>query len=238
MDLTIYEHLDELRKRMRIVLITFIAVLLIGISVAKPLLTFIVSAIDESIIVMSSTPFEGATGMIITGLFLACFISVPLLIYHLYKFVKPVIPKTFSRYLIASYVLFLLGCAFGVYFALTEFNFFMQFNADMGLANSFTISSVINLFVTSIIFGGIMFQIPMVILLLDKLEIVSYKQIAKSWNWILISILVISAAITPGPDAFSQLLIAAPTFGIFMSGIGFTAVVKKFGGRSYGDRNN
>jgi sec-independent protein translocase protein TatC len=62
---------------------------------------------------------------------------------------------------------------------------------------------------------GLVFELPVVVFFLSKLGIVTYQKMAKNRRYALLIIVVLAAALTPGPDPFSQMLMAGPVYLLY-----------------------
>src|SRR5690606_27143523 len=75
-------------------------------------------------------------------------------------------------------------------------------------------------FVTRLIFWvGIAFELPMVLALASRLGLVQPKQLLGFWRYAIIIICILSAVITPTPDALTLTLVAVPLMGLYALGI-------------------
>ena len=59
---------------------------------------------------------------------------------------------------------------------------------------------------------GIGFEFPLVLILLQKLEILSYKTLRKQWRYAVVGIVILVAIITPSGDPISLLALAVPMY--------------------------
>ena len=67
-------------------------------------------------------------------------------------------------------------------------------------------------------FGGV-FQLPVILIILERLGIISEDMLMKNRGPILVAILVVAAIVTPTPDPFSQLFMATPMYLMFEAAI-------------------
>jgi sec-independent protein translocase protein TatC len=78
-----------------------------------------------------------------------------------------------------------------------------------------------------LIFGfGMIFETPVILILLAMLDIISADQLAEHRRVILIAILVVAALLTP-PDPISQLAMAVPVFVMYEASIIIIRLIKK-----------
>ena len=75
---------------------------------------------------------------------------------------------------------------------------------------------------TSLIFWlGMIFELPIIMFVLAKLRLVTWKQLFKWWRYATIFAFVAAAFITPTPDPLGQVLVAVPILALYWLGILF-----------------
>ena len=139
-------------------------------------------------------------------------ISIPWVIYQIWGFIKPGLKQkeiTSVRGFGFYVLLLILGIGFG-YFILAPMcvNFFGNYN-PMGIKNSPDIKSYYSYIITPVLGCGILFQLPVLIYILSKLDLITPIILRKYRKHVLVVILILSAIITP-PDFFSQVILAIP----------------------------
>jgi sec-independent protein translocase protein TatC len=112
-------------------------------------------------------------------------------------------------------LLFFLGVLFG-YFVIIPMsvNFVATFTVSDMVKNQFTLESYIGLVKTSVLAGGLFFELPIIIYFLTKLGLVTPEFLRKYWKYAVVIILIIAAIVTP-PDVVSQTIIALPMLLIY-----------------------
>lgn len=130
--------------------------------------------------------------------------------------------KIFYRYFPFMMVLLSAGVLFGYFYAvpyglgwLVRMMKTDQVSALLGVSQYFT------LLFTMTAALGVVFQLPLVMVALQRVGLVRHQTLARNWRGIVLSIFVISAVITP-PDPFSMLLMAGPTLLLYLIGLMFT----------------
>jgi sec-independent protein translocase protein TatC len=79
---------------------------------------------------------------------------------------------------------------------------------------------------------GIAFELPIIMYLLARLGIVSPRRMAKSRRYAAVIVLIAAAIITPTPDPFNMLFVAAPIYCLYELGLIFARIASVRAGRT------
>lgn len=221
---TLIEHLTELRTRL-IWSMSAIAVLFIGCFIAADwlyefLLTPFKTATDgmREVRLIYTAPQEFFFTKLTLALFGAVFLAFPVIASQIYAFVAPGLYKkerfAFLPYLIATPIFFVIGAAVMFYGVMPlALRFFLSMEG--GGPNAATIemlprvSEYLGLIMTLVLAFGVCFQLPVVLTLLARIELVTSAQL-KTWRkYAVVGVLIVAAFLTP-PDPISQLGLALP----------------------------
>lgn len=221
---TLIEHLTELRTRLIYSMIA-IAVLFAGcFFVSDWLYEFLLTPFKTAaegvreVRLIYTAPQEFFFTKLTLSLFGAVFLAFPVLASQIYAFVAPGLYKkerfAFLPYLIATPIFFVIGAAVMFYGVLPlALRFFLSMEG--GGPNAATIemlprvSEYLGLIMTLVLAFGVCFQLPVVLTLLARIELIDSKQL-KSWRkYAVVAVLVVAAFLTP-PDPISQLGLALP----------------------------
>tara|TARA_Y100000746_G_scaffold168955_1_gene146339 strand:- start:191 stop:721 length:531 start_codon:yes stop_codon:yes gene_type:complete len=158
------------------------------------------------------------------------FLSLPYSIYQFWKFVAPglkVNEKKFAIPFVAlSSISFALGVSFG-YFILIPFSLeFFSSVASPHVANNFSIQYYFSFLTWLMIGAGLIFQLPMVSLILSAIGLLTPAFMRHYRKYAIIVILIISSFITP-PDPVSMLLMAFPLVVLYETSIGVSWLVNR-----------
>ncbi|MGH9450522.1 MAG: twin-arginine translocase subunit TatC [Terriglobia bacterium] len=223
------EHLEELRKRlMRSIIAVVVAAAacflfsnrLYGV-LAKPLTdTLHRLHLDAHLVYLNPVdPFNLYIKLsLVGGLFLAC----PYVLYQIWLFISPGLYKHEKRYIwpfiILTSSLFLTGGFFAWQFA---FPAALEFLVKFG--HSFTPMITINeywdLAIQVIVAVGLIFELPVVILLLSVFGIVTPKFLWKNLRYAILITAVLSAAIIPSNDLASIFIVWVPLVLLYLLSI-------------------
>ncbi len=150
------------------------------------------------------------------------FLVLPYLLYRVYGFINPGLykreRKVAAPLLIASVLLFYTGVGFAYLVLIPQVvSFLLSFSTEsmlplIGIGPYFA-------FVARLCLAfGLVFQLPLVVLLLSVLDLVNPKQLLKAWRYAFLIIVVAAAILTP-PDAVSQLLMAVPVSLLYICSV-------------------
>jgi sec-independent protein translocase protein TatC len=123
-------------------------------------------------------------------------------------------------YLPFSLALFFAGVALAFFFVFEPvLNFLLSFNTTMGIEPDLRISEWLS-FVLFLPLGfGISFQLPLVMLFLERIGIFSVQSYLSKWKIAVLVIAVLAAVLTPSPDPWSMLLMGVPLVMLYFGGI-------------------
>jgi sec-independent protein translocase protein TatC len=165
------------------------------------------------------------------AIFASLIITSPFVLYQIWRFIAPGLLDEEKKYVvpfvISSTVLFISGILFGYFIALPPaFEFFVSFN-NKYLQAMISFSDYLSLFVTFLLGFGLAFELPVFMFFLSKLGIVNAKMLSKQRRYAILVIFIVSAILTPSPDALSQLLMAIPLMFLYEVSIFVAKFVEK-----------
>jgi len=162
-----------------------------------------------------------------TALIIGIIICTPMIAYQTYGFVAPGLYEREKKAVIplffAAAILFPVGAAFA-YFMLKYFIYFLASYSIPDVLVFNDIRAYLNFVLTMIIVFGILFELPVVIVLLTKLGIVTPDQLAQKRKFMFVGILVVAAAFTPGGEPLSMLVLSLPLYLLFESALIFSRI--------------
>ncbi|MCM8792444.1 MAG: twin-arginine translocase subunit TatC [Candidatus Omnitrophica bacterium] len=218
--LTFLEHLEELRRRIIIVLIFFILNSTICFFFSPHILK-ILKLPAESLIerLVYFSPLETILIYMRIAIMGGVVLSLPVILYHLWAFISPALQEKYKKYawqfVIFSCSLFLLGIGFG-YFIFLPYILRFLLNLGKDVLQPLISGSAYLFFASSILLScGFIFQLPGVIIILNKLGLVNYQFLRRKRRWIILFIFILSAIVTPTTDIFSLLVFALPLFILY-----------------------
>lgn len=159
-------------------------------------------------------------------------LAFPYVFWEIWQFVKPgLYPKERAMTRGAVFyvsLLFFMGVSFG-YWVLSplSINFLANYQIDESVLNEIDLLSYIELLMMMVLACGLMFQLPMVVLVLAKAGLVTPAFLRTYRRHAILIIVLIAAVLTPSPDMFSQILVSLPIYGLYELSIVLAARVER-----------
>ncbi|MCL4386374.1 MAG: twin-arginine translocase subunit TatC [Actinobacteria bacterium] len=206
------DHLDELRKRLLVVLIVFVVAMIAYYPFHNQILHFLTSGFIKADLVYLEImePF-------LVNLKIAFFCAIvtisPLLAYQIAVFIAPAFSRKIRKYMAIILILFFILFAAGFYFAykfLVPISIKWLLNQGSTLKANLSVSKYINFVGWFMIGGGIAFETPLVLMFLIKAGIVQVSTLRRQWRVVYIVILLLSAIITPDWSPVTMAVLAIP----------------------------
>lgn len=225
--LTLFEHLQELRRRVTISAIAVIIGLAVSAYFGQDIIEFLKEPAEKRVDNFEPSfiePFELFVTYFRVALLGGVIIAMPVIVYEALGFVSPGLKPGERRWLYGTVIgatgLFLGGVAFAYYVALPPaLDFLLNFgNGDLAQPN-IRIGSYID-FVTRLLFWtGVSFQTPIVVMFLARIGLVRAGQLVRWWRLAIVVAFVIAAIVTPTIDPVTQSLVAGPIIVLYFVGI-------------------
>ena len=217
---TLMEHLKALRRSLVISVLAILAAAMVCFAFNEPILAFIIKPLlvmDENLIVTGVT--EAFFVKLKLSLLGGLVIALPIVLWSLWGFFKPALYPHERKYVYILLPIMLILFAGGVSFAFflimkLILNFFIFIVGDT-LETMFKVDEYVAFVMSMCIPFGLVFELPVVVFFLSKLGIVRHALLARNRKYALLIIVVLSAALTPGGDPFSQLLMAGPVYLLY-----------------------
>jgi sec-independent protein translocase protein TatC len=229
-EMSVFDHLEELRQRI------FYSLIAIGICIAgcftqvKPIVQLL-EVPANGVKFLQLSPGEFFFVSIKTAGYAGLTLAVPFVLYQIVAYVTPGLTRKERRFIapvmFGSSFLFLAGLAFS-YFALipAALNFFVSYGEDV-VEQAWSIDKYFEFVLLLMFSTGLAFQIPIVQALLGFIGIVSSRQMLSAWRYVLVGAAVLGAVITPSTDPLTQSLLGGAVLALYMGGIGLVKMLGK-----------
>lgn len=218
---TIFYLLCDIRKWLIVYTIFFIFFFTVSY-VNKDILYYIISyplnlGTAYNNIFIYSGIMEAFLSDILLSVYIAFLLSIPILLFCVYKFISPSLyyneKKTTILFMLFGIMMLVLSFIIMYFLILPRaFIFFITYNSIA--KPMLKISNYISTFFGFIFAFGISFQLPLILFILIKLKIFSYKTLSKYRKNVIVAIFIFSAIITP-PDVISQIICATIFIAIY-----------------------
>lgn len=217
--MSLLEHLEELRKRLIVVIVAVVLAAAVGFVVSGPILTLLRGPLPAQYETLYFTTVGGAFGVRLkVALFAGVAIAMPVILFEIWRFVTPGLTRRERRIvwplLIAGLALFALGMAVGyviIPFALT---FLLSF-AEADVRPLLTINEYVGFVTTMMLAFGLVLEFPILLLALARVGILSYSRVAKQRRFVILGIVIFAVVITPGGDPFSPSILGSIMYVLF-----------------------
>ena len=218
------QHFSELRRRVLWTALVFFFAFVAGWYVSpwiqEFLTTPLMSVWPDGVILytgladglMIRLTLAGMVGLVVTA---------PVALWQVWAFVAPGLHKNERAFIwpvmLMSPVLFLMGAAFAFYFLFPiAFKFFVELNTDTTVPSVLLPAArdYLRFAIGLLKVFGIAFQLPLVLVVLNRIGILSRERVIKMRRYAIIAIVIAAAVLTP-PDVVSQILLALPMWALF-----------------------
>jgi sec-independent protein translocase protein TatC len=235
--MTFFEHLTELRKRIINSLYAIGAGAFIGVYLAKYFITWITDPIVKALRDAGLTPelvYTHPAGYLNTyitlGVYLGIVLASPVVLYQLWLFIAPALykheRKAVAGFIVPTVLLFLTGIAFGYFITLPYvLRFLVGFQGNAGpIKPMITVNEYFDLVLLILLSLGLVFELPILIFFLTLFGIVTPQFLWRNSRYAILIIAVVAAIVTPTPDATTMLVFMMPMIGLYFIGIAVSAV--------------
>jgi len=224
--LTIGEHLGELRMRVILSLLAVAAAFVAAVVFMNPITEFWTRPIRAALAKGSLHP-QKAAETLLTDMHLCLLTAIlaasPVILYQMWRFIASGLYPRERRYvhvfLPISLGLFALGCWF--WYAKIQpitFRFLFNMRGRDWLAPLPEYGDCATFSIKMMLLMGMAFQLPLVMMFLEKTGIVSPEVFARYRRHAIVATFIFAMLLTP-PDVISQVALALPTVGLYELGI-------------------
>ena len=217
--LSLVDHLDELRSRLIYSLIFLAVAFAVCFWQSDWILDLAANPLPEkyqALVVLA--PTEAFMTTVTVCAYAAIIVSAPFISYQLFAYILPAFSPRERRaimpLLITIPLLFLAGVVFAYFIILpAAVNFLLGFNEEQ-FAIQLRAREYYSFFSMTLLAGGIVFELPIVILALVRLRILSVEQLRKNRRYAYLICAILAAAL-PGVDPISMLIETVPLLVLY-----------------------
>ncbi|UCC72400.1 MAG: twin-arginine translocase subunit TatC [Gemmatimonadota bacterium] len=236
------EHLDELRSRLIWMGVTLLTLSVAGFFIVTELDVIgllkapIVPLVPEGMLLFTS-PTEPMAVTLKLAFVVGIILSLPVIVYHGWAFLAPALfeheKKAVIPAVLGGFLLFLLGVAMAYFMVLPlALRFLLSFQTQ-ALSPIITIGEYLRFATRLILAFGIIFELPLVALLLSALGLIDAGSLRKFRRHAIVAVSLLSAILTPA-DVGTMLMMMVPLLVLYEISVLLVAVVdrRRLAGRS------
>ncbi len=216
-------HLQELRTKISIWAFFFVALTCVGYMYRQDILRFLIAPLQQELFYQS--PMGGFDFFLKISLLFGFITSLPVLLFQIYNFSFPALPNEIQKNSVLFIVISCCLAGIGMGFA-----YFILLPATLHFLNQFETNSIHSListdsyltFISRYILGfGFIFQIPLVLFLVNEVKHFSFRSLMHFQKWVILLSFTAAAIITPTSDILNMSLMALPLVALYQ----FTVLV-------------
>jgi sec-independent protein translocase protein TatC len=231
-EMTAQQHMHELKMRIVACAVAIIAVFIISLTKYSTITKLIMSIGENAgFKFIYCAPQDAMLVAIKISMTIAIIATTPIIIMELVAFINPIFEKKKKIMIISTAImatcLFFAGIAFAIYVILPmAIRFMYNAGQEIGISSEVAISQYMSLVVSIAISMGIVSELPIVCIMLNRAGILSINMMKKLQKVVAIISLIVSAIITP-PDVVSQILVAVPLIVLYEASIVVCAICSR-----------
>lgn len=225
-EMSLVDHLAELRKRL-IYSVGFVFVaFFVCYHFGEPIQNILLEPLRGALASDGKIVFSGLLDKVLAQ-FQLCFwsaiiLSSPFWFYQIWLFIKPGLyskeVKIIRPFIFLGFILFWLGVSFG-YFIVFPFTFGTLLSFGVGGVEAYmNMKDYLILSSKILVFLGVVFQLPNVLLVLGFMGIINSKLLLKYQKYVIVGFAVISAVLTP-PDPITMMALWVPLVALYLLGV-------------------
>jgi len=217
--MSLIEHLEELRSRVIIVAITIVLAGIVGFFLSEPIIAILRQALPEGKqTLLQISVGESLAVRLRVALYVGIAISVPVILFQLWRFVTPGLTRSERRLiwpmLIVATLLFALGIGIGYFTIPYALNFLLGLTLP-GVETQLRLSEYVSFVSTVMLAFGLAFQFPVLLLLLARVGILNYRFLSARRRWAILAIVLFAIIATPGGDPLSSTVLSLVMYALF-----------------------
>jgi sec-independent protein translocase protein TatC len=224
--MTILEHLEELRKRIMWSIVAVIGGFLLCWYWAQPIFNWMALPITQFLPAGEKLAFTGLVDPFMlymkVALLAGIFVASPVILWQFWLFVSPALYRH-ERAIVVPFVVLTTICFLGGGYFGYKIAFPMVVKFLLSVGQDFRQVITINEYfsmASKVILGlGLVFELPVLIMVLARFGIVTARFLLKYFRFAVLIIFIVAAIITPTPDIPTQCVFALPMIGLYLLGV-------------------
>ncbi len=227
--MSVIEHLEALRRMLIVVLVAWTITTIAGFVISGQVVEWLVSRAG-----LGHAVYLGPGSFVLTRLQVAIYIgfiiAAPVVIQQIWWFVSPGLHRNERRLtlplIMATIFFFGLGVAAALY-ALPLYIRVLNSFAPTNVTYLADVAQLVGFILLMVIGFGVVFELPVVLVVLGLLGIISSRWLYKNRIWWFVGLALVANFLTPGVDPLTPLLMFVPLYIFFE----LSALILKLSGR-------
>lgn len=215
-DGSFWDHLEEFRKRLFVILIVVGILTAVAFFFSKSITGYITSSSPCRLIALA--PPEAVTVHLRLAVTVGIILASPVILFQIWRFVAPGLYKTEQKGVIfvtiAGTVLFAGGAAFAWFVMRRPALLLFQSFETGNIQGAWSVASYVGFVSSFLLIFGAAFQLPLAVLFLTRTGIITTGTLGKYRRHVIVGLLVMAAILTP-PDPLTQIMLALPLYVLF-----------------------
>jgi sec-independent protein translocase protein TatC len=230
LEMSFFDHLEELRQRI-FYAIAAVAIGAAGCFVYAKQIVQILEVPAAGIKFLQLAPGEYFFVSVKVAGYCGLLVATPVVLYQIVQFVIPGLTRRERQLVLpvvaGSAVLFVAGVAFAYYALIpAALNFLIGYGADV-VEQAWSIDRYFEFILVLLFATGLLFELPVIQILLSLLGILSSKLMLAGWKNVVVGSMVVGAVVTPSTDPLTQSLLAGAVLALYFGGIGVVKLLGK-----------
>jgi sec-independent protein translocase protein TatC len=225
------EHLRELRNRLFVCVITIAALAVLLLYPAQLAIPWLTRVYFGKIQLHAFGPADALWAIFKLSIYGSIVLGLPIILFQVWMFVVPAVhPKTrraVYSYIFPSFLLALAGIAFGHFIVLPRAIKGLDYFTEQISVPTYGIESTMNLVLLMLLAFAIVFQTPVVMLLLARIGLINSKLLRSYRKYIGFGMLVAGGILAPDGNPVTMALIAGPMYVLFEASIWIIVFMEK-----------
>lgn len=242
-EMSFWNHLDELRRVLFRMIIVLVVAMFVIFAFKEPVFRIVLAPCEQDFFFydwlnklvglfgsdsvsqfsLNLINIEIASQFFVhmrVSMLLALVLTAPLLIYFLWTFVAPALYSNEKRAIKGAFsfaaILFYTGVAVGysVIFPLT-IRFLGTYQVSSDIPNQISLTSYIGMFIGLILVMGIVFELPVLASILNRIGVLPKSVLKKYRKHALVVLMILAAVITPSGDIFTLMVVTCPLYLLY-----------------------
>ena len=234
-----WDHLDELAKRLRrILIVVFVATIIFSTLPSntqtllkldfkdyRPVVSIILEIIQnrllpEGVNLIAFNWLDAFYIYILVSLALGIIVTLPYIAYQLYQFIMPALYVNERRYavrfILAFVALFSVGALYAYFLLLpTTFRVLYRFVYQTRISPLYSVKDFFNMVALGLMGSGLFYTFPIIVYMLVKADLIDVETLKSNRKQVFVVLAVFTAILTPDPTPFSMLLMSIPFYLLY-----------------------